>query len=391
MNYTTTNTTKAKSSTTFDLLAKHSNLYNDFIVSNLKDISYILSPYSIFNALSLLHMGSDKETFVELYELLFRESMNKKSHIKTQDLQQQILKIIETFNNINGHNNLNINIVNNFYINESYQKYLQDDYMIASKLFGNINTINFNDTIVAVNRINKDISDNTNKTIENIISSDDIDTTTKMVIVNCLYFKPDWKNKFVESITSNSLFIKHDDSTKYVMMMKNNQKTNYYENEELQYISLLYEHPDFTFDIILPKLSYDKNLNYSSVDMLRINQLSICEEVIVYLPRFEQTYDINIKDLLINNGVKYIFSDNANFSRMNKTNDIMVDNIKHRAVIKINETGTEAAAVTVIYKKKYKKSNKKIELKTFVANHTFKYFIRYKPTNLVLFTGQFNG
>jgi serine protease inhibitor len=317
--------------------------------------------------------------------------MNKDSQIKTQELQKQMLKTMKTFNQINGHNNMSIKIVNDFYISESYQKYLMDEYMTMAKSFGNINTIDFNDTTRAVNRINEDISNNTNKMIENILSNDDINSLTRMVIVNCLYFKPDWKNKFVESKTSKSVFFKHNNSTKDVMMMRNKQIANYYENEELQYISLSYEHSAFTFDIILPKLSYGNNLNYSTIDMLKMAQLSNYEEVNVYLPRFEQTYDINVKELLVNNGVKHIFSNTADFSRMNKTNDITVDKIKHRAVIKINETGTEAAAVTVVKGLKTKGPKKQPTVKTFIANHTFKYFIRYTPTNLVLFTGQFDG
>merc|ERR1712087_1040114 len=68
----------------------------------------------------------------------------------------------------------------------------------------------------------------------------------------------------------------------------------------------------------------------------------------LYVPRFKYEFGIELKDVLESMGVKEAFSQDADFSAMNGKKDLQIGAVIHKAVIEVNELGTEAAAATVV-------------------------------------------
>ena len=66
------------------------------------------------------------------------------------------------------------------------------------------------------------------------------------------------------------------------------------------------------------------------------------------LPKFELTYNKSLKDVLKSMGVNLPFDVNADFSNIRRQNDIFINDIIHKTYLKVNEDGTEAAAVTMV-------------------------------------------
>ncbi|XP_076047644.1 serine protease inhibitor-like [Oratosquilla oratoria] len=73
------------------------------------------------------------------------------------------------------------------------------------------------------------------------------------------------------------------------------------------------------------------------------------QRVRVFLPKFkmEQTLAKELQKALEELGIIDYFSSNANLSAFSKSLDVDGHNIIHKAVVEVNEKGTEAAAATV--------------------------------------------
>lgn len=170
-------------------------------------------------------------------------------------------------------------------------------------------------------------------------------------------------------------------------------KSNYYylhdEDKKLRAIELPYKGEDISMVVLLPeerdgvwrlqnKVSYDDL--YDIIDRLEE------EEVTVYLPKFKFGYSRSLKNHISSMGVSSIFGSNADLSGIAPTNELYVSDVVHKAVIEVNEKGSEAAAVTgVILENRMQILN---EDNVFRADHPFLFYIVDKRTKTNLFLGR---
>ena len=126
-----------------------------------------------------------------------------------------------------------------------------------------------------------------------------------------------------------------------------------------------------------------------------INYLSKVEEVNFHFPRFEFEYSISLNDTLKDMNMILAFSENADFSNINRTISLFVSEVIQRTYIKVTETGTEAAAATVVFGEATSPAPPEITYDMNV-NHSFIYMIRDKTikdvdnNELMLFIGSCN-
>ena len=109
------------------------------------------------------------------------------------------------------------------------------------------------------------------------------------------------------------------------------------------------------------------------------------------MPKFEITTDIDIKKVLTSLGVTSIFSaSSTGFGRMVSNVEMFVSQILHQAKIKVDEKGTEAAAVTVIMvgTTSFMPADEPVEI---VLDRPFSYVIFDKNTNVILFSGAYSA
>src|SRR5439155_10515776 len=181
----------------------------------------------------------------------------------------------------------------------------------------------------------------TNNLIKELISNNDINSTTCMLLLNTLYFKGQWKDSFKKYLTTKEKFKMLSNNIKDVDMMTIQKTFPYYEDENYQLLELPYK-SDFSFGILLPKKTfifpvevadYFNKLNYAKVEC--------------YIPKFTQRNKMSLKDTFQKLGVKSLFND-ADFSRMTSDQNISVSDIIHEVVVIIDEEGTEASAATAI-------------------------------------------
>ena len=76
-------------------------------------------------------------------------------------------------------------------------------------------------------------------------------------------------------------------------------------------------------------------------------------------------------------GVNLPFENNANFTKLRIQNDIYINEIIHKTYLKVNENGTEAAAVTMVEMLLSSASNRKEEKIYFMhVNRPFLFILR---------------
>ena len=126
----------------------------------------------------------------------------------------------------------------------------------------------------------------------------------------------------------------------------------------------------------------------SIINKIEWNKMKFTEKNFdeVLVPHFETKTNIDLKNLLKGMGVQSIFIQYAN-SLNQITDSLYVSEYEQTARIKVNERGTEAAAVThwtmAIWGGK-----SPVEHNIFIANHPFIYAIVDEKTGAILFVGR---
>ncbi|MHC4862416.1 MAG: serpin family protein, partial [Planctomycetota bacterium] len=108
--------------------------------------------------------------------------------------------------------------------------------------------------------------------------------------------------------------------------------------------------------------------------------------VAVALPKFEITCPVDLTRTLAAMGMSDAFDGRrADFTGMTATRPLVIGAVLHKAFVKVDEAGTEAAAATVVTMRKGGEASKPLE---FVADHPFLFLIRHRMTGCVLFVGR---
>ena len=157
---------------------------------------------------------------------------------------------------------------------------------------------------------------------------------------------------------------------------------NYFEDSNLQAIELNFKKEVISALIILPNkklsinefieiLDKDNDYYYSIINNLKRNKVNL------RLPKFETTYSKQLKEVLKMIGVNLPFEKNADFSKIRIQNDIYINEIIHKTYLKVNEQGTEAAAVTAIEMVSNSAANPRLEkIYNMHVNRPFIFILR---------------
>jgi serine protease inhibitor len=345
----------------------------------------LISPLSIYLALSMVYNGADHATKESMEAALRLKGIDIKS---LNDLCNTLITSLP-----DEDNRVQLSIANSiWYRQNNYQPFpaflntVQNDY-IAS-----IRPLNFDDPN-AVTTINKWVSDKTNQKIPSVLQS--ISPDDLMFLINAIYFNGSWKYAFKPSNTTNDVFYLSDGTTKTTPFMKQKISTKIFADNSFEMIELPYGGGNsFSMYLLQPvnqqqslesfALSLNENILKDAIN--KMDSLSMD----VQIPKWEYAYEIqNMKPELSKLGMGIAFSDLADFSKIYDPAQVNVHISKaiHKAYIKVNEEGTEAAAVTVIGTG-YTTSIP--SLPVFKLDHPFLYTIVEKQTGAVLFLGIVN-
>uniref|UniRef100_UPI0037E75406 leukocyte elastase inhibitor-like n=1 Tax=Semicossyphus pulcher TaxID=241346 RepID=UPI0037E75406 len=245
--------------------------------------------------------------------------------------------------------------------------------------------------------INSWVEEKTEGKIKDVLAEGVVDIMTRLVLVNAIYFKGKWNEKFQEDNTVDFQFRMNKTDTKPVKMMQQKREFSYASVPEakIKVLEMPYKGMELSMLIILPneieddttgleklekELTYENFVNWTGPDMMGQS------EVDVKLPRFKMEAKYDMKEVLKSMGMLDAFDvSKSNFSGMSPANDLVLSKVVHKAFVEVNEEGTEAAAVTapIISTRSIKVTE------TFAADHPFLFFIRHNPSKTVLFAGRY--
>ena len=369
---------------------------NQFTLNFLKTVnevdlsgkSFIYSPLSITYVLGMVNDAATGKTEKELEETLgFHEG-------GIQAVNEYCKKLIEGLPKVDDKVTLNIAnaiFVNNYYtLKEPFHKDMQTYYDAKAE------ALNFSSP-QTLDQINSWCNEKTKGMIPTIL--DEVDPAIVSYLLNAIYFKADWSSKFDQKNTKEEGFTTEKGETK-LPMMHQNVLIYYVKNDIYSAVCIPYGNYMFSMTVLLPeegKTTDDVIAEMAKTDW-KADYGSIMSqyEVDLKLPRFETSSDTNELDidegligLMKEMGIKLAF-DNALAEIPNMCEaPVYIEMMRQKAKIKVNEEGSEAAAVTVAgMSEKALISNSKAK---FHANRPFVYVIQEASSGVILFVGKFTG
>ena len=281
------------------------------------------SPISISHALMMTYAGASGETKQEMKRALNLtlddDSIHKAFNRLDLDLNTDIFKI-----------------ANSIWPSKSFE--FEQEYLdtIMVNYGASLKTLDYqNQPEESRITINKWVEEKTKDKIKELIPEGAITQMTKMVLSNATYFKGEWEHVFNPENTENGLFNNSVD----VEYMNQTEIFPYYEDDSLQAIKLDYKSGKSSMIITLPKGdSYDIKGDFTR------------HRVTLKMPKFEfSSNSISLSKTMKTLGMKSAFDrDKADFSLMSKSGSLYISDILHKAFIKVDEHGTEAAAATAV-------------------------------------------
>ncbi|MES2616236.1 MAG: serpin family protein [Bacteroidota bacterium] len=248
----------------------------------------------------------------------------------------------------------------------------------------------------ATNDINEWVEQKTNRLIKNLIPQGELDASTRMVLVNAIHFKGDWKYSFDSTKTHKEPFNSADGKKDSVKMMHMTSYQRYYETRTYKAIELPYKDSQhMSMVILLPNENYSLKTVEDSLNEGFINRLSKSlsysyHNTILTLPKFTIGSYYKLKSEMIKLGLTIPFTNAANFSGILKDESLKISEIIHKAFIMVNEKGTEAAAATAVIMARTTTSmeHRPDTTKIFKADQPFIFYLKDTTTGSILFMGK---
>ncbi|XP_054166890.1 uncharacterized protein LOC128964328 [Oppia nitens] len=331
-----------------NLISINNKLALNLLNTMPKDGNNFFSPLSITTALMMVLNGANGITEQELKHIC---NIGDNANIATiNDEIKIILKsIVETDNKDLVLKLANLLLVTNqLSLNKDYKQ------LMTNTFDSTVESVDFaNDGQKVIDNINKWVEIHTNNKITDLIKIP-LDPLTAMILINAVYFKGTWRYLFDKSSTKKGQF--HDwgnDETVSVDMMSMKRRFKVKNSKQLD--ANVFEMPfigDMSMIILLPNDrkgldSMTKKLNlktFNDTIYTVINRKGQSNSL--YFPKFKLKTEYNLKDLLRQLGGNTMFTDLADFSRINGQQKLKISEAVHNAYIEVNEEGAEAAAVS---------------------------------------------
>jgi serpin B len=351
-----------------------------------QDGNLVYSPFSISLALAMTYAGARNVT---------ESQMAQTMHFLPQD------KLHTAFNALDlklaekpraesaDQKPLQLNIANAVWAEQTYP--FQQDFLdtIALNYGAGINLADFiNQYESARKEINGWVSDKTEEKIKDLLPNGVLDSNTRMVLVNAIYFKADWLDQFDANSTDDYPFHLLGGSTVNVPTMFNDMSIPYIQGGNYQAVELAYAGNTAAMDIIVPDEGKFEEFEatFDSKTLDEITKDMQPTSVSFGLPKFTFSSDFGLTDQLTGLGMPDAFDpDKADFSGMTGGRDLFISDVIHKAFVAVDEKGTEAAAATAVIMKLTSAIMNNVNL---IIDRPFIFVIRDLGTGQILFIGR---
>lgn len=234
--------------------------------------------------------------------------------------------------------------------------------------------------------------------IKELLPVNSLNSLSRLVLANALYFKGTWAKQFDAEDTKNEDFHLQNGQTVSVPFLTSSKEQYLRKFDTLTVLKLPYargnDQRSFSMYIVLPHekaglAEVEKNLDAKSLDKhLRWTSREVAVGKFL-LPKFKISTALEVPESLVKMGLQAPFSKKADFSDMVEgpdSNLLYISDVFHKAFIEVNEEGTEAAAAggAVMALRSMAIPEPPVD---FVADHPFLFILKEDVTGMILFVG----
>lgn len=301
----------------------------------------VLSPLSIAAAFAMLMPGATSPAADEIATALALEAIDHPV--------EAVAGLLHLLRQRDDEDNVTLRIANRSFVQDAWAvdpAYVQT---LASWFGDAMATVDYRaDHEAARAKVNDWVAQKTADRIPELMPEGSIDPLTRLVLVNALYLLADWKHPFEAEQTSETTFNRADGSSVEVDMMRDRRALPIYLGDDVAAFELAYAGDALALTVIVPD---DWNRFAAELDSERLQRLLDGlqdAEADIGLPKLETRTASSLVAALQALGVKRIFRPEGALAGIADDWDLHVAAVQHETYLRMDETGTEAAAATGI-------------------------------------------
>jgi serpin B len=343
-----------------------------------------LSPLSISTALAMTYAGAQGETATQMAAALHYT-------LDPGTLAADFGSLIADLNTA-GQGNYSLSVADALWGQQGYSFLAPFLNLMQADYGGGLHQVDFIDAAeTARQTINNWVAQETNNKIQNLIPPGGLNSLTRLVLTNAIYFKGQWATPFNANLTQSAAFTLGSGDQVQVPTMHDTDSYRYMQSDGYQVLELPYQGNRLVMDVLLPTGSGPSGLDVSQLpaDLNGWLQGLTPQEVDVSLPKFQiTTPSFYLNQPLEALGMTDAFNPNAaDFSGIS-TKPLYISAVIHKAFIDVDENGTAAAAATAIIMEPSCIAKPITPAVVFNADQPFLFLIRDAQSGSVLFMGQ---
>ncbi len=307
---------------------------------NMGEENPVLSPVSAYLALGMAGKGAKGDTLAE-----FQQVLGTDLECIPHSLMTTLPRDLE---------GMKIALANSAWVDDQFEA--EKDYLVGIDSFYLSDVYRATlSTQQTMQDMNAWIDENTNGLIPTLLK-EPLDEDVVLALFNTIYFNGEWMYEFKEENTTERDFVTEDGTVEQVEMMHlYGEGLQYVNTEDAVGVVLPYEDESMAMVALMPAGNQTVREMYEAMewsdiaDILAQKGTKLCN---LQLPKFEVTFERNLNNSLQEMGLEKAFDETqADLSGMGKTKDgtnIFIDLVFQKAVVIVDEEGTEAAAVTQV-------------------------------------------
>ena len=318
--------------------------YN-MLKENLEESNPVLSPMSAYLAMGMVGLGAKGNTLTE-----FESTMGKGMQSTAGKLMQELPTWL---NDTREEKKSVLDVANAIWVDQTMHP---DENWV--KNVSNIYAAEAYRGVLSSEGVKRDINrwvENKTRSLIKEFLSEPLDSEAKMALFNTIYFYGEWVNKFEESSTYLDEFTTTDGNMENVDMMHDQRTEFYIKNKKMDGVVLDYRYGNMAFVALKPTAGQTVREMYETLTYEELSELldnGSQESIKLKLPKFEVEFDKKLNETLQNMGIKQAFdAEFADFTGLGYTDNgisLYISLVRQKAVVKLDEEGTEAAAVTMV-------------------------------------------
>ncbi|MGM0510730.1 MAG: serpin family protein, partial [Thermoplasmatota archaeon] len=261
------------------------------------------SPWSISTALAMTYEGARNQTRQEIGEVFGYPS-------NASELRKAYGYLHDGYNkNESGYN---MSTANSLWVQEDFP--IEDDYkwLLLNYYFARAENVDFvGDPEGSCDKINSWVKNYTNGKIEELVSPGMVNSMTRLILVNAIYFKGLWEDPFSVKDTENQTFHTSGGDDVTVPMMYQEGDFNYTETEKFQILQKKYVGNDTSMLFVLPKdgdlSEVEGSLTYKNLEKWK-SDIEETDLQHIKIPKFNMSTDYDMKETLKEMGMPTAFN-----------------------------------------------------------------------------------